>query len=181
MFTDRALDPTFMPTVDKAEDGTDRIHKKFTARLGWPFDSSARHFLYLRSLSFFSEMDYVFSVDSDMLMVGEWDERTLGERIAAFQAWPFSHGREELKYDQRLTLSLVPYSSAYMAPNEGVCYFAGGLFGGTIPGFAAILRATTEMTRDDLRKSPPRTALWADESILNKYFAQNPPTHILGP
>lgn len=182
VFTDKALDSTFLSEKGVGGKGAERrIHKKFISRLGWPFDSSARHFLYLRSLSFFSEMDYVFSIDSDMAFVGDWDERALGERVAAFQAWPFGHSREDFKYDSRLTLSGAPYSAAYIGPGEGSCYYAGGLFGGTVEGFAAILRATTEMTRDDLRKSPPRTALWHDESVLNRYFASNPPTLILGP
>lgn len=60
------------------------------------------------------------------------------------------------------------------------CYLA-GLFGGTFASFGAILRETTALARVDLSKTPPRIAIWHDESYLNRVFAFNPPTVVLGP
>jgi len=43
VFTDRAFNTSFLPHP--------RVHRKHQERLGWPFDSLARHFLFLRYLS----------------------------------------------------------------------------------------------------------------------------------
>jgi hypothetical protein len=126
-------------------------------------------------------MDYMYSIDSDALIVSELDERILGERVGVLSAWPYGFAAEKFKYDARKTLSGQPFSSAYLTSEKGGCYYAGGILGGTLSSFGEILRETTALSRADLSKQPPRIALWHDESYINAVFAVNPPTVILGP
>lgn len=173
VFTDTALNGTTLSGPN--------VHSRHQPRLGWPFDSIGRHYLYLRYLSWFSGMDYVYSVDCDVLFTGPWDERILANRVGALNAWFFGVPVKSSTYDRRVTLSGKPFSTAFIEDGVGTHYFAGGLFGGTLDGFADILRASVALVKDDLRQSPPRIALWHDESYLNAVFAEHPPDLILGP
>jgi hypothetical protein len=173
VFTDRARNSTFTAHP--------RLHLRHQERLGWPFDSLARHFLYLRHNAWYRGMDFVFSVDSDALLVGEWDERLLGERVGALSAWPYASPSHLFTDDRRRTLADRPYSSAFLDADSHSCYFAGGVFGGTYAGFVSMLRETTALASEDLSKQPPRVALWHDESYINAVFVARPPTVIMGP
>ena len=173
IFTDRANDAAFLEHPN--------VHKKQQARLGWPFDSLGRHFLYLQDIGWLRDMDYVFAIDSDALIVAPLDETMLGERVACLQAWSFGLPRSSFTYDARLAFDGSPLSTAYISPSEGLCYFCGGIFGGTLVGFTGILERTVELAQEDLDRVPSRIALWHDESYLNRAFADSPPTLVLGP
>ena len=162
-------------------DGMPNVHARNQTRLGWPFDSLGRHFLYLQHLDWLNGADYVFAIDSDAVVVGPLGEDMLGERVATLQAWSFGAPRSAYTYDGRLTRLGTPYSAGYIGPAEGSCYFAGGLFGGSLHEVRAILTATVALARSDLAASPLRVALWHDESYLNRVLLDAPPTLVLAP
>jgi glycosyltransferase involved in cell wall biosynthesis len=173
LFTDRAGDNNFLPHS--------RVHKRQQSRLGWPFDSLGRHFLYLNESEWFAGMDYLLAIDSDAIVVGPLDELMLGDRIATLQAWSFGHARVDFAYDKRVTPADAPYTAGFIGADEGLCYFCGGLFGGTLEGFLDILESTVSLARRDLQGSPARVALWHDESYLNRVFIDKPPSVVLAP
>ena len=173
IFTDRANDKYFLPGST--------VHKRQQERLGWPFDSLGRHFLYLNASDWFDGMDYLLAIDSDAKVVGRLDVAMLGDRIATLQAWSFGRERALYTYEQRLTPARTPYSSAFIGPDEGLCYFCGGLFGGTVAGFLSIVEASVALARRDLAGVPSRVALWHDESYLNRVFLDAPPSVVLSP
>ena len=173
LFTDRAANGSFLPGP--------LVHKRQQERLGWPFDSLGRHFLYLEASEWFVGMDYILAIDSDAKVVGHLDDGMLGHRIGTLQAWSFGRERNLYTYDSRLTPARTPYSAAYIGPNEGMCYFCGGLFGGSLLGFLGILEDTVALARRDLSANPPHVALWHDESYLNRVFLDNPPSVVLSP
>ena len=162
-------------------DGQKNVHTLLQKRVGWPFDSLGRHFLFLEHIDWFSSVDYIFSVDSDAVVVGTLDETMLGERVACLNAWYFGLQRDEYTYETRLTPAGTPLSKGYIGASEGQCYFAGGMFGGTVRGFREILEGTVRLARSDLNACPPRVALWHDESYLNRVFLDVPPTVVLAP
>lgn len=192
-FTD---DVDFVLAELQAEDRSGRPNYVTTVhqpRTGWPWDSLGRHSLMLRHEALWRHFDVVFALDSDMLVSGVWDDRALlgpdgstpAETIGSLNAWFYALPFKSLSYDKRrLLVSRKPLSSAFISAEEGekqALYYAGGLLGGTPSGFAAILRATVQLSRDDFAKSPKTVALWHDESYINRYFASNPPCLILGP
>lgn len=172
-YTDRADDATFLVHPN--------VHKKQQSRLGWPFDSLGRHFLYLRGIEWLRGMDYVFAIDSDALIVAPLEVDMLGERVACLQAWSFGLPRSSFTYETRLAFDGSPLSAAFISASEGQCYFCGGIFGGTLAGFTAIVKRTVELAQEDLDRVPARIALWHDESYLNRVFINFPPTVVLGP
>ena len=173
LFTDRAGDGDFLPHP--------RVLKKHQARVGWPYDTLGRHFLYLQNLDMFVGMDYVIAIDSDALIVAPLDPAMLGERMACLQAWSFGQARALFKYDARTAFDGSPFSTSYIAPTEGTCYFCGGIFGGSLAGFTSILQRTVALAQQDIERVPTRIALWHDESYLNRVFIDHPPTHVLAP
>jgi hypothetical protein len=173
VFSDRANDPTFL--------NDQRVHKRQQKRLGWPFDSLGRHFLYLAALDWFEDMDYLISVDADSVLSGTLTNDVLGERIATIQAWSFGHPKSDWTLDRRRTMMGVPYSSAFATDTEATCYFSGNLFGGTREGFFQLLREVVDLARADLSAYPRRVALWHDESYLNVALYLRAPSVIWGP
>jgi GT2 family glycosyltransferase len=158
-----------------------RVHLIRQSRVGWPFDSVGRHFLYLSQVHLFEDMDYILSIDSDTIVLEPLSIDMLGETFATMNAWFFYAPMSWWTYDARLTTMGREYSAAYIDPAQGQCYFGGGLFGGSYAGFVGILKSTTGMVTADLRKSPARMALWHDESYLNKHFFLHPPHVVLAP
>jgi glycosyltransferase involved in cell wall biosynthesis len=173
LFTDQAGDDNFLQEPN--------VHKRLQERLGWPFDSLGRHFLYLNASDWFIDMDYMLAIDSDAKVVARLDEGMLGIRIATLQAWSFGRDKSTYTYESRLTPARAPFSSAYISSSERRCYFCGGLFGGTLEGFIRILEETVALARRDLAMNPPRVAIWHDESYLNRIFIDSPPTVVLSP
>ena len=174
VFTDRAGDAGFLDDA--------RVHKRQQSRLGWPFDSLARHFLFLSAREWFEAeaMDYLISVDSDSVLEGTLTEGVLGERIGAIQAWFYGHDKSYWTLDRRLTVGGVPYSSGYTIDEQATCYFTGNLFGGSVRGFMQLLQEIVDLARKDLDAYPRRVALWHDETYLNAALFTNPPSVIWG-
>jgi len=83
----------------------------------------------------------------------------------------FNTGRNEYEQNQ--------ISSARISSNEGTNYFAGGFYGGSAQEFLKLVKECSENIKKDLSNN--FIAKWHDESHLNRYFVDNPPTLILNP
>jgi histo-blood group ABO system transferase len=147
-----------------------KIVKIYQPRLGWPYDTMMRCAMYDEHKDVLQEMDYLFASDADMLFVNTVGDEILSDRVATQH--PGFVGRRG-SYETR------PQSRAYVAPHEGVHYFAGGFHGGSTPEFLKLIHTMHENIKADL--SQGIIAVWHDESHLNRYFIINPPTCILSP
>lgn len=139
-------------------------------RLGWPYDTLMRNAIYLGSWRLFEGLDYIFAVDADMLFVAPVGREIFGERVGTTHPG---------FYNKPGTYETNKASTAAVKPHEGKRYFAGGFFGGSHDGFLHILMTTTKNITTDLEKNI--IAVWHDESHLNRYFIDYPPTTILSP
>lgn len=144
-----------------------RIEQK---KLGWPYDTMMRITMYYTHRDTLQDMDYLFAADADMLFVDDVGDEILSERVATQH--PGYVGR-------RGTYEMRQQSTAYVAPHEGTCYFAGGFHGGSREEFLKMVRMLTENIYKDLAHNI--IAIWHDESHINRYFITNPPTKILSP
>ncbi len=144
-----------------------KFHHK---RVGWPFDTMMRCAMYLKHADELSKMDYLFACDADMLFVDTVGSEILSERVAT-QHPGFVGKRGTYETNSR--------STAYVAPYEGKQYFAGGFYGGTSKQFLKMTRTMVANIFEDLDSD--LIAVWHDESHLNRYFIDNPPTKILTP
>ncbi len=140
-------------------------------RKGWPFDSLQRFGMYLAAeeTSGWGEMDYVYAFDADLFAIGEvsaWD--VLSDLVGANHPGFPPHKRSDFTYDTH------PTSTAYIRPNEGAYYFAGGWVGGRTGYVRSMFIALNENIGVDMTRGV--MADWHDESHVNRYFVDHPPT-----
>lgn len=155
-------------------DAKDFNHSKVTIiehkRLGWPLDTLQRFNVYSHNKDNYKDMDYLFAVDADMLFVAPVGDEILSDRVGTQH--PGFVGR-------RGTYETRSSSKAYIGSHEGKMYFAGGFNGGSCNEFLKMAKTITENINEDMEKNI--IAIWHDESHLNRYFVDNPPTCILNP
>lgn len=139
-------------------------------RLGWPFDTMMRFAMYAGQKNLLQDMDYLFACDADMLFVDTLGDEILGDLVGTQH--PGYVGR-------RGTYETRPISTAYISPQEGSIYFAGGFYGGKAASVLTMAETITQNIQTDLDKNV--IAVWHDESHLNRYFINHKPTVILNP
>lgn len=153
----------------------DRIVITYQKRLGWPYDTLMRFSIYNQHKNLFTETDYMFATDADMLFVGVEGNEILHNSVAT-QHPGFEKNiplwGSEPPYDRN------PESTAHIPYGLGTHYFAGGFYGGSTTEFIKMANIITNNINLDLEKHQ-YIALWHDESHLNRYFIDNPPKIIL--
>lgn len=161
---------TYYVFTDGKVPAGDDIVQIYQERMGWPYDTMFRCKLYHEHKNLFEQEDYLFACDADMLFVDTVGSEILSERVATEH--PGFVGR-------RGTYEENPASTACVAKHEGTCYFAGGFHGGSHQEFLKLTETMITNIMQDLKKN--MIAVWHDESHLNRYFIDNPPTLILSP
>ena len=117
-----------------------------------------------------SKMDYLFYCDVDMLFVDEVGDEILSDRVATLHpAFQGGRGTPETRQE----------SLAYVSQDEKMFYYAGGFNGGTAKNFLEMCERLDINIKKDLEKNI--IAIWHDESHMNRYFVDNPPTKSLSP
>ena len=162
IFTDKSLPQIY---------NTGCIHVKHEP---WPLPTLKKfHFLYDHR-SAFSNLDFLFLSDADMLFVNP-----VGEEILPTEK-PFLTGTvhpgfwSPISNDNiRGTYENNTKSTAYVGSEEGLIYFAGGFNGGKTKDFMKM--AATIKAHVDIDLSKEYIAVWHDESHINRYYIDNPP------
>src|SRR3990167_10008492 len=159
IFTDQDLDISHYPWVRVA----------FQKKLDWPFSTMMRFHTYYNNRKILKDMDYFFACDVDMLFADYVGDEILSDRVGTIHSgFIYNYGT----YDKN------PNSKAYIKDDNGI-YFAGGFYGGNQDEFLKICKTCKENIDFDLQKN--YIAVWHDESHLNRYFRDNPPTKVLSP
>lgn len=147
------------------------VTKVFQNRLGWPFDTLLRFSIYLKHKDLFHSFDYIFATDADMLFVAPVGREILSDLVATkHPGYIKNRGPYEEANKQ---------STAYVTRNEGKYYFAGGFYGGAKDNFFKMMQKLVENIETDLKRD--FIAVWHDESHVNRYFIDNPPSKMLSP
>ncbi len=152
----------------------DDIQKIEHEHYPWPIPTLKRYHVFDKHKSILSEMDFLYYLDADMRVVGEVGDEILPKNesgLVGTEHPGFFGGR-------RGTYETNKISKACILDNEGSCYFAGGFNGGTSESFLKMSEIIKKNIDEDLEKN--FIAIWHDESHLNRYFIDNPPT-ILSP
>jgi histo-blood group ABO system transferase len=165
---------TYFVFTDGKIDFADRIARPIVRieqkRVGWPYDTLMRLPIYASHADYYKDMDYLYAIDADMLFVDHVGDEILGERVGALHL---------AFIGRRGTYETNAQSAAYIAPHEGVYYFAGGFNGGTRDGFMHMAQVITERINED--RDHGIIAVWHDESHINRYFIDFEPTIVLSP
>ena len=151
-------------------EGTVRIEQEHQP---WPFSTLKRYHIFTKNEEQLTKMDYLYYSDADMRFVDTVGDEALGDLVATLHPGFYNKPRAEFTYEDR------PASSAYMAPNEGYSYFAGGFNGGKTGEYLKMAKWCRDCIDADEKKGiVPR---WHDESVWNRYLWLNPPTNVLSP
>ena len=100
-------------------------------------------------------------------------EEVLSDLVATQHGYQSMHPKEQMSYDRN------PECLAYVAPGDEVTYYAGGFNGGKTTKFMEMAEVIADRVNKDLEKDI--IALWHDESHMNRYMIDNPPTLALNP
>lgn len=147
--------------------------KIFQKHIPWPGPTLFRYNIFDLNKDKFSEMDYLFYCDADMLFVDSVGDEVLGELVATEHPGFFDKQRSYFSYETNSK------SKAFVKPEEGKKYFAGGFNGGTKASYLKMAKVLSDRILED--KKNGIIAVWHDESHMNRYFIDNEPTVVLDP
>ena len=127
----------------------------------------------MKESDFISQFDYCYYFDADMAIIDKVGDEILGDLVATKHPGQSFHNINDMTYDRNQnSLAYVPYG-------EGKTYYAGGFNGGKTKNFLKMSKVISERVNDDLERGV--IALWHDESHMNRYMIDNPPTLSLSP
>lgn len=140
----------------------------------WPMPTLKRYNYFVKEREFISKFDYCFYFDVDMGVVDKVGDEVLSDLVATMHPYQSFYPKEQRSYDRN------PQSLAYVpVGEEGEHYYAGGFNGGFTKRFLEMSEVLADRVTKDLENDV--IALWHDESQMNRYLIDNPPTLSLTP
>ena len=140
----------------------------------WPIPTLKRYNYFMKEAEHISKYDYCFYFDVDMGIIEKVGDEVLGNLVATMHPYQTFYSKSDRSYDRN------PKSLAYVKPgDEGENYYAGGFNGGTTKRFLEMAEVISDRVTKDLENGV--VALWHDESHMNRYLIDNPPTLSLTP
>jgi histo-blood group ABO system transferase len=137
----------------------------------WPMPTLKRYNYFVKEKEFISQFDYCFYFDVDMGLVDKVGDEVLSDLVATMHPYQSFYPKEQRSYDRNAaSLAYVPVGE------EGENYYAGG---GSTKRFLEMAEVLADRVTRDLENGV--VALWHDESQMNRYLIDNPPTLSLTP
>lgn len=158
---------TNQPEVPKGCIRVEQEHRPF------PYPTLMRYYIFDKNKKLYSNYDYIYYLDADMLIVGDVGPEILTDRLGVLHPCFFSKPRSSFSYEKDSR------STACIRANEGTHYFCGGFNGGSAKCYLEMCKTIANNVDKDEEKGV--VAIWHDESHLNRYYVDNPPTKILDP
>lgn len=155
------------------EENNPNIHKIEQTNLGWPNNTLKRFDIFLRiKKQLIKETDYLYFFNANLLFKKAVNEEFLPPKdgnglVGTLHPGFFNKTASEFTYERSSE------STAYIAQNEGVHYYAGGLSGGRTKEYLILCETLKKQVECDEEKQI--IAIWHDESHINKYFLNHPP------
>ena len=162
-------------TDHEIEESGDNVRVHYIDHEPWPMPTLKRYNYFVKEKDFILEHDYCFYFDADMRIDGlvEMDEVCI-DLVAT------RHGYQSLMDPSSQSFDRNPKSLACVPLDEKtVTYYAGGFNGGKTEVFMEMAETIAERVNKDLEKNV--VALWHDESHMNRYLIDTPPTLDLDP
>ena len=161
-------------TDHEIEETSDNVRVHYIDHEPWPMPTLKRYNYFVKEKDFILDHDYCFYFDVDMRLDGKVWYEVLGDLVATRHGYQSFHDPSAQSFDRKSE------SLAYVAPDEEtVTYYAGGFNGGRTKNFIEMSEVIADRVNKDLEKGV--VALWHDESHMNRYLIDNPPTLDLNP
>jgi histo-blood group ABO system transferase len=150
------------------------IIKKHIKHAKWPYSTLMRYHHILHYVEDIKKYDFIFYIDSDMKICDYISYSDIvSSRVGILHPGFYHSVRSEFTYETNKK------SKAYIKSNEGIHYYQGCLHGGSRETFLDMCNTIKNNIDEDLKRNI--IALWHDESHLNRYFIDNPPSLSLSP
>lgn len=131
-----------------------------TQHKNWPWMTLGRYKIFSENLKTLEQMDYLYYIDADMLIVDEVGDEIFGELVVTKHPGYYRGG------DWRENR---PESKAFIPLNKPIQYYAGGFNGGSSNEYLKMAKIISDNIDDDFNRGV--IAVWHDESHLNKYIS----------
>lgn len=138
----------------------------FIAHFPWPVNTLMRFYYMNRFKEHYKKYDYIYYIDSDMLVYEDINEELLPNESGLVGVHHPLQKKEII--GTRPSFEDNRDSSAYLPEEKNETYFQGCLFGGSSLEFIKLVEVLNENTNKDLKNNI--IAKWHDESHLNWYF-----------
>ena len=136
----------------------------------WP-EPALKKYNYINSESeYLKDFDYLYLFDADIAIVDTVGEEVLQDLVGVLHPYKFFEDKKVYPYEKR------KQSTAYVADENHNKYYAAAFVGGKSENFLQMAKIISERVEEDERNGI--IAKWHDESHLNKYFNENPPTDL---
>jgi len=139
----------------------------------WPLPTLRRYEHFLAEKDFILDHDSCFYMDADMRIDGRVGDEILGDIVAV------RHPYQSFLPVAKRTYERNPRSLACVPIGQGTTYYAGGFQGGRSAAFMEMAAVLAARIRDDTERGI--VAVWHDESHLNRYLVDHPPSVSLSP
>lgn len=160
-------------TNHEIEETSDNVKISQIEHETWPIPTLKRYHYFLKEKDYISQFDYCFYMDVDMRIENKVGDEILGNLVATQHPGFWYKTPNDFSYERR------PESTAYIPYEEGKMYYAGGFNGGTPEHFLKMSEIIVNNIDRDLDKG--LVAVWHDESHMNRYLLDNPPSVELTP
>lgn len=129
---------------------------------------------YYSSCQTLKDYDYIYHIDCDMIVKDTIGSEILGHRVCVSHPSMASFQTNlSFPYDRNINYN------AGVKFGEGTHYYQNCFQGGEGKEFLNMCNILKNRCEEDLRKN--YIALWHDESYMNKYMIENPPSVVLPP
>ena len=160
-------------TEHKIEECTDNVKISQIEHEPWPIPTLKRYHYFLKEREHISQFDYCFYMDVDMRIDSKVGDEILGDLVATQHPGFWFKSNDQFSYERN------PNSTAYVPMGEGKMYFAGGFNGGRPKDFLKMSETIVNNIEKDFENGI--IAVWHDESHMNRYLIDTPPTIELNP
>lgn len=147
---------------------TDNVRISHIEHEQWPIPTLKRYNYFIKEKEFILQHDYCFYFDVDMRIDKIIGNEILGDLVATKHFYKVGEDVNKFSYERN------PNSLAYIPFGQGKAYYAGGFNGGKTQNFIKMSEIIANNVNKDLQNSI--IAVWHDESHMNRYMIDNPPT-----
>lgn len=144
-----------------------KFRKRHIDHENWPYTTLRRFEYFMKESDFLISCDYCYYIDADSLIISMMGKEIFPDSGIIGTIHP-------CLYSGPGTPERNPRSKAFIPLEANNRYYCGGFFGGKSDSFVSMSKEIMDNINDDL--SNGIIAVWHDESHINKYLYENPPT-----
>jgi len=131
--------------------------------------------IYQRNFALFSNMNYLFNVDSDVTFSRDAKASDFIGDLVGIPHPVYPNGMPQAQRKDGYERNSG--STSYIPHRKGSRYFFGAFWGGSVSEISKMLLIFQKRIAQDLEKGI--IDAWQDENHLNRYFVDHPPTRVL--